>query len=221
MEKDKDKSHYLGNSIRNATGLWAKRKGDLEWFTKDKANEGGPAIVELDEIADIKRKEAEAMAQALGATNPISGSSEYDQHVNEMIKKELKEKSTTYQGEKIVGLGMKGSSRRDVVMATKREYRQTAGYEDKLQERERGRTFEPRKVVDDDEKKRDKKEKKDKKKKRSRSRSRTRRERSRSRSRERKRHDRQDRNRSREIKEREDRDGRRRRSRSGERERRR
>ena len=217
MEKDKDKSHYLGNSIRNATGLWAKRKGDLEWFTKEKVNEGGPALVELDEIADIKRKEAEAMAQALGATNPVSGSHEYDQHINDMIKKELKEKSTTYQGEKIVGLGMKGSSRRDVVMATKREYRQTAGYEDKLQER--GRTFEPRKGGDDDEKKRDKKEKKDKKKKRSRSRSRTRR--SRSRSRERNRYDRQDRNRSRERREREDRDGRRRRSRSGERERRR
>lgn len=203
MEKDKDKSHYLGNSIKNATGLWAKRKGDLEWFTKDKANPTGPASVELDEIAEIKRKEAEAMAQALGATNPVSGSNEYDQHVNEMIKKELQEKSTTYQGEKIVGLGMQGSSRRDVVMATKRAYRE--------EERERGRSWksvaepstEAKKGLDDERRKRDKKDKK----KRTRSRSR-------SRSRERK-SDRRDR----EGERRENRDRRRSRSRSRERDR--
>ncbi|KAJ3304539.1 hypothetical protein HDV03_002748 [Kappamyces sp. JEL0829] len=115
VAKDKDKTHYLGNSVRSSTGLWAKRK-DLNWFNVQK-EEGKQ--VDLDEIAEIKRREAEAMAEALGATVPRPLGDE--QAAQEAIKKDLEERAVL--DHRVVGLGVQGAAKRELVQETKRQYR--------------------------------------------------------------------------------------------------
>jgi hypothetical protein len=101
VAKDKDKTHYLGNTIRSSTGMWAKRK-DIFWFEGEKSAVKG---VELEELAQVKRREAEAMAEALGVftSQPLG-----DQVIAQaLIKKDMEERAFL-GGHKIVGLGLEG-----------------------------------------------------------------------------------------------------------------
>lgn len=69
IKHDKDAEHYLGSSVKAAFGRWQNNK-DLDWYHKEKSV---GVSLERDEIAEMKRLEAEAMAEALG-TGPFSAS---------------------------------------------------------------------------------------------------------------------------------------------------
>ena len=101
VAKDKDKTHYLGNTIRSSTGMWARKK-DIFWFEGEETAAKG---VDIDELAEVKRREAEAMAEALGvfSSQPLGDQVE----AQNIIKKDIEERA--FLGHKIVGLGLEGS----------------------------------------------------------------------------------------------------------------
>ncbi|KAJ2996308.1 hypothetical protein HDV02_006629 [Globomyces sp. JEL0801] len=144
VKADKDREHYLGHSIKASTGRWQKNK-NLNWFNEDKKDNGN---VDLDEIAEIKRLEAEAMAEALGATvmkQPEGGVS--NDEVKELIKKDL-----LANQDRVIGIGFLGSK-------VKKSYRSSNYTSDSATEHQKRS-------------KKEKKEKKEKKSKKSKSKSR-------------------------------------------------
>ncbi|KAJ3057090.1 hypothetical protein HK097_000554 [Rhizophlyctis rosea] len=62
VKDDKHRENYLGHSLNAPVGRWQKNR-DLNWYGK--ANEQTQADVDA-ELAEIKRQEAEALAEALG-----------------------------------------------------------------------------------------------------------------------------------------------------------
>lgn len=112
IKQDEQKECYLGNSVKASTGRWQNHK-NLHWFLE--AKETPDTTVGVDELAEIKRMEAEYMAQALGAVVPMQPP---DTEV--IIKKDLEENLNV---ERVVGLGLRGDKRREVEWAARREHR--------------------------------------------------------------------------------------------------
>jgi predicted RNA-binding protein with PUA-like domain len=96
VQKDVGKECYLGNTVKASQGRWQNHK-NIHWFVTKK--EEVDTKVDIDEIAEIKRKEAEAMAEAMGLSI---------QPVEEAIDEKQKEKLVTNTNESIVGLGLVG-----------------------------------------------------------------------------------------------------------------
>ncbi len=65
VKEDKARECYLGSSVKAPHGRWQKNK-DLNWYHKEKQS---AASVDRDEVANLKRLEAEAMQQALGGVS--------------------------------------------------------------------------------------------------------------------------------------------------------
>ena len=122
IHQDQDKTHYLGNTVKASTGRWAKQK-NLDWFHIEKESSKS---VDLDEIAEIKRLENIAMQQALGLLGEKSNSNIEDPEIlkkeyekeRESIKRDLKRQ---IRNEKVIGLGVNGEAKRDLVNQSKKD----------------------------------------------------------------------------------------------------
>ncbi|KAJ3272973.1 hypothetical protein HDV01_004879 [Terramyces sp. JEL0728] len=87
IKEDKHREIYLGNTVKCAVGRWQKNK-NLNWFNEQKV--AGESQVELDEIAEIKRKETEAMMEALGMKKSEDAVIN-QQDMSKIVKNELPE----------------------------------------------------------------------------------------------------------------------------------
>ncbi|KAJ3326249.1 hypothetical protein HDV06_000125 [Boothiomyces sp. JEL0866] len=105
IKEDKHREIYLGNTVKCAVGRWQKNK-NLNWFNEQKM--AGETQVELDEIAEIKRKETEAMMEALGMKKAEDAVIN-QQDMTKIVKNELPEQIVD---EKIV-VGAKKHRRTD------------------------------------------------------------------------------------------------------------
>ncbi len=93
----------LGQLCQSECGTMAKQQGylstlipDLTWFQKDK--DAIKKDVDLDELAEIKQKEAEAMAEALGGGSVTASKDE----IKKLIQQDIRQAQ-----ESIIGLGSK------------------------------------------------------------------------------------------------------------------
>lgn len=94
IKTDKDKTHYLGNTVKSSTGRWMRGK-KLDWFHTEKGQV--EKNVDMNEIATIKRMEAEAMSEALGIYKEMDEVAEVT--VNHNLVGDMVE-------ERVIGLGM-------------------------------------------------------------------------------------------------------------------
>jgi hypothetical protein len=116
-QKDIGKECYLGNTVRASQGRWQNHK-NIHWFAIKKEEVDNQ--VGFDEIADIKRREAEAMAEALGGA-----ALEPDEQIQEDMKNEIKKKLVeSTKVEKVIGIGLKGHKKRDYERELRREIKQ-------------------------------------------------------------------------------------------------
>ncbi|KAJ3246812.1 hypothetical protein HDU78_006119 [Chytriomyces hyalinus] len=107
VKDDKHRENYLGHSINAPVGRWQKGK-DLGWYAKNKDGETVDSHVKHDEIADIKQKEADAMAEALGLkAKKVTKSTVSPAEIQRMLKLDAaaNEEFNPEEGDKKGGLG--------------------------------------------------------------------------------------------------------------------
>ncbi|KAJ3262007.1 hypothetical protein HK103_003850 [Boothiomyces macroporosus] len=132
IKEDKHREIYLGNTVKCAVGRWQKNK-NLNWFNEQKVT--GESQVELDEIAEIKRKETEAMMEALGlkkAEDTVIN----QQDMAKIVKNELPEQVVD---EKIV-VGAKRHKRTEERKRERSRSRERRKDRSRSRERRRGRS---------------------------------------------------------------------------------
>lgn len=66
VKEDKDRDHYLGNSIAAPKGRWQNGR-DINWYNRDAHAHGTDAAAEKrrQELLEVKQAEQEAMNQLL------------------------------------------------------------------------------------------------------------------------------------------------------------
>ncbi|KAJ3293524.1 hypothetical protein HK104_004396 [Borealophlyctis nickersoniae] len=107
VKEDKHRENYLGHSLLAPVGRWQKHK-DLTWYTKDA--EESQADID-NELAEIKKREAEALAEALGGPKRRDSqlkSTVSKQELQSVIKKDAAESLEAAPQEEADVANMKG-----------------------------------------------------------------------------------------------------------------